>query len=197
MAAAVFAAAVLQVRLPVRCVALLNVILGCLLRSDGLKGLRYEMYVTLLQYLHFCRGSKLGNCPPLVLGALLAGAGPGTSAAQLDALQQQLEDVNSRALRPLFPDLVKLMQGDVLQPPERGGTGQAVALHLLSALIAADQSSTALADALHSASVPRGLLESVATQAPQILLQPAHKSQVCVKFRKYPLFICYSLHCNT
>lgn len=157
--------------------------IDCLRRSEGLKGLRYEMYVALLQYLHFCRGSKLGDCPPLVLASLLSGAGPGTSAAQLDALQRQLEEVNGRVLRPVYSELVKLMQGDVLQPPERGGSGQAVALHLLSALIAADPASTALADALHRANVPRGLLESVATHAPQILLQPAHKSQVRPAYR--------------
>lgn len=59
-----------------------------------------------------------------MLASLLSGAGPGTSAAQLDALQQQLEEVNGRALRPLANDLVSLMAGDVLQPPDRGGTAQ-------------------------------------------------------------------------
>lgn len=55
---------------------------------------------------------------------------------------------------------------------------QAVALHLLSALVSADPASTALADALHRNDVPRGLLRSVAEHAPHILLQPAHKAQV-------------------
>lgn len=71
-----------------------------------------------------CRGSKLGDCPPLVLASLLAGAGPGTSAAQLDALQQQLEESNGKLLRPLAGELVVVMLGDVLTPPERGGTAQ-------------------------------------------------------------------------
>lgn len=180
---------VLQVRLPARCVVLLQKMLDCLMISQGYKGLRYEMYVVLLQYLHFCRGSKLGDCPPLVLASLLTGAGPGASAAQLDALQQQLERDNGQALRPKMGDLVKLMQGDVLQPPERGGSGQAVALHLLSALIAADPSSTVLADALHRANIPRGLLECVATHAPQILLQPAHKSQVGISLPHLPALL--------
>lgn len=60
-----------------------------------------------------------------MLACLLAGAGPGASAAQLDALQGQLEDANARALRPVAGDLVALMAGDVLQPPERGGSAQA------------------------------------------------------------------------
>jgi hypothetical protein len=57
---------------------------------------------------------------------------------------------------------------------------QAVALHLLSALLAADTSSTTLADALHRADVPRALLESVTSSAPNILLAPAHKSQAAL-----------------
>jgi hypothetical protein len=72
------------------------------------------------------------------------------------------------------------MAGDILQLPEQGGSGQAVALHLLSSLVAADPSSTALADALHRADVPIGLLKSVAESAPHILLRPARKSQVGV-----------------
>jgi len=44
-----------QVRLPVRCLALLRLLLDCLLTSSGHKGLRVELYVGLLQYLHFCR----------------------------------------------------------------------------------------------------------------------------------------------
>ncbi|KAF8066245.1 NUP205 [Scenedesmus sp. PABB004] len=169
-----------QVRLPVRCLALLRLLLECLLGAGSHKGLRCEMYVALLQYLHFCRGSKLGDCPPLVLSCLIAGAGPGTSAAQLDALQAALEQGNGTVLRPLAGDLVGLMAADVLQPPERGGTAQAVALHLLAALVAADPSSTALADALHRANVPRGLLACVTDHAPHILLQPASKSQAAL-----------------
>ncbi len=40
-------------------------------------------------------------------------------------MQGQLEDANARALRPVAGDLVALMAGDVLQPPERGGSAQA------------------------------------------------------------------------
>jgi hypothetical protein len=47
-----------------------------------------------------------------------------SSAAQLDALQQQLEESNGRLLRPLAGDLVAVMLGDVLTPPERGGTAR-------------------------------------------------------------------------
>jgi len=49
---------------------------------------------------------------------------PGTSAAQLDALQQQLDEVNGRLVRSAAADLVKLMLPDVLQPPDRGGMAQ-------------------------------------------------------------------------
>lgn len=52
-----------QVRLPVRCAALLQHLLDCLkaasshkgLRAESHKALRGELYVCLLQYLHFCR----------------------------------------------------------------------------------------------------------------------------------------------
>ncbi|KAF6258705.1 hypothetical protein COO60DRAFT_1638930 [Scenedesmus sp. NREL 46B-D3] len=236
-----------QVRLPVRCVALLRLLLDCLLGASSHKGLRAELYVLLLQYLTFCRGSKLGDCPPLVLASLLTGAGPGTSAAQLDALQHQLEESNGLLLRPLAGELVAVMVGDVLTPPERGGTAQqqaawdrldeqqqqqqqaawdlldeeqqqqqqqqqqqaawdrldeawcglrslhAVALHLLSALVSADPSSTALADALHRSDVPRGLLRSVAEHAPQILLQPAHKAQAALLVLEAQLCLLLSL----
>lgn len=182
-----------QVRLPVRCVALLRLLLDCLLGASSHKGLRAELYVLLLQYLTFCRGSKLGDCPPLVLASLLAGAGPGTSAAQLDALQQQLEESNGKLLRPVAGELVVVMLGDVLTPPERGGTAQAVALHLLSALVSADPASTALADALHRNDVPRGLLRSVAEHAPHILLQPAHKAQAALLVLEAQLCLLLSL----
>lgn len=46
--------------------------------AAGQKGLRCEMYAALLQYLQFCKGSKLGDTMPLVLEKLLEGLGPGT-----------------------------------------------------------------------------------------------------------------------
>jgi hypothetical protein len=70
---------------------------------------------------------------------------------------------------------------------------QAVALHLLSALVSADPASTALADALHRKDVPRGLLHSVADHAPQILLQPAHKAQVHCLGCLSALHVCWSV----
>jgi hypothetical protein len=66
---------------------------------------------------------------------------------------------------------------------------QAVALHLLSALVSADPASTKLADALHRNNVPRGLLQSVAEHAPHILLQPAHKAQVWDSHNDYVTMI--------
>jgi hypothetical protein len=56
-----------QVRLPVHCAALLQHLLGCLrasfsqqgLRAESHKPLRGELYVCLLQYLHFCRWGVL------------------------------------------------------------------------------------------------------------------------------------------
>jgi hypothetical protein len=48
----------------------------------------------------------------------------GTSAAQLDALQQQLEEVNGRLLRSCASELVELMLTDIQQPPQRGGMPQ-------------------------------------------------------------------------
>lgn len=52
--------AFIQVRLPVRCVALLRLLLDCLLGASSHKGLRAELYVLLLQYLTFCRW--VGSC---------------------------------------------------------------------------------------------------------------------------------------
>lgn len=56
---------VLQVRLPVRCEALLRLLLECVRgasskyqrggRDGSSNALRAEMYVCLIQYLHFCR----------------------------------------------------------------------------------------------------------------------------------------------
>lgn len=56
---------VLQVRLPVRCEALLRLLLECLRgasskyqrggRDGSSNALRAEMYVCLIQYMHFCR----------------------------------------------------------------------------------------------------------------------------------------------
>lgn len=56
--------------------------------------------------------------------AFVCRSAAGTSAAQLDALQQQLEEVNGRLLRSCASELVGLMLPDILQPPHRGGMAQ-------------------------------------------------------------------------
>ncbi len=78
-----------KVRLPGRCLEVLRLLLDALSRAAALgsKPLRCELYAALLQYLHFCRGARLGDAPPLVLERLLEGLGPGVTAGQLDVLQ--------------------------------------------------------------------------------------------------------------
>ncbi|KAI8466819.1 MAG: hypothetical protein J3K34DRAFT_524227 [Monoraphidium minutum] len=158
-----------QVRLPGRCLEVLRMLLDALGRASGpaARPLRCELYAALLQYLHFCRGSKLGDTPPLVLERLLEGLGPGVTAGQLDVLQLdvlqgELERGNAAELRARRGPLVALLSQDALAPAARGGMGQAVALHLLSALVAADAGGAAVAAEAHAKGVPRALLDGLA-----------------------------------
>jgi hypothetical protein len=54
---------------------------------------------------------------------------------------------------------------------------QAVALHLLTALLAADKS-TALAEVCHREKLPKALLESVVSNASSVIEQHSSKTQV-------------------
>lgn len=77
---------------------------------------------------HLAQQSQLCFWPPLPLTLTLmpcvVSLFAGTSAAQLDALQQQLEEVNGRLLRSCASELVALMLPDILQPPHKGGMAQ-------------------------------------------------------------------------
>lgn len=55
---------------------------------------------------------------------------------------------------------------------------QAVAVHLLSALLAADKSSTALAEVCHREKLPKALLDSVVANAEAVVMQHSSKAQV-------------------
>lgn len=69
---------------PSRCQALLRLIVEVLLRARRQAAVRLQLYAAALQYLQFCRGSKLSReCAPPVLQALLQGWGtpPGAVVA--------------------------------------------------------------------------------------------------------------------
>lgn len=57
-----------------------------------------QVYVAMLQYLHWCGGPRLAGVPPLVLSKLLAGRGAGLTPAQLDAAFSELEAGNAQLL---------------------------------------------------------------------------------------------------
>jgi len=64
------------VRAPHRCHELLRLLLELLALSRRVQPVRVQLYAALLQYLQFCRGSKLSStCSPLVLEAVLQGLG--------------------------------------------------------------------------------------------------------------------------
>ncbi len=67
--------------------------------------------------------------------------------------------------------------GDALQPAASGGLAQALALHLLGALVGADDAG-GLASEVHRSGIPRALLESVSATATKVLLQPSYKAKV-------------------
>ncbi|KAJ9507657.1 hypothetical protein QJQ45_019155, partial [Haematococcus lacustris] len=170
------------VRVPTRCHELLRLLLELLARARRSQLVRVQLYAALLQYLQFCRGSKLGGCSPLVLSALMdsldsglgpaplglgngsasashqAGLAPGsrgsTLVARMDAEQEAIEQGNAAlindqgaalAVQPLPPSAaaaaaadhqVELVARDALDA-SAAQLQQAVALHLLAALVTA------------------------------------------------------------
>jgi hypothetical protein len=74
---------------------------------------------------------------------------------------------------------VSLLSQDALTPAARGGTGQAVALHLLAAIVAADGDAGggAVAAEVHSKGLGRALLDGVARYGSSVLRQFSSKAQ--------------------
>jgi hypothetical protein len=92
--------------------------------------------------------------------------------------QGELERGNAAELRACRGALITLLSQDALTPAARGGTGQAVALHLMAALVAADAGGAAMAAEVHSKGVARALLDGLARYGAQVVRQFSHKAQV-------------------
>jgi hypothetical protein len=60
---------------------MLRALLQLLHRSRRMQPVRVQLYGALLQYLQYCRGSKLSSCTPMVLEAVLEGWAAGASGA--------------------------------------------------------------------------------------------------------------------
>ncbi|EFJ49677.1 hypothetical protein VOLCADRAFT_117126, partial [Volvox carteri f. nagariensis] len=115
--------------------AILHVSLGQ--AADPLASVR--LYAATLQYLQLSHGSKLAtSCAPTVLAALLQGWGASAEAvavAVIDQSEELIERANAAVVSAHGAALVEALAADALSgsaPP----LGQAVALHLLRALLA-------------------------------------------------------------
>jgi hypothetical protein len=96
------------IRTPSRCHELLRMLLEVLQRSRRAQAVRVQLYGCLLQYMHYCRGSKMASCSPTVLESVLAGiSGTGSAlggtpstaaAARLDANQDAIDRGNAALL---------------------------------------------------------------------------------------------------
>jgi hypothetical protein len=92
--------------------------------------------------------------------------------------QGELERGNAAELRAARGALVSLLAQDALTPAARGGTGQAIALHLLAALVAADAGGAAMAAEVHAKGVTRALLDGLARYGAGVMRQFSAKAQV-------------------
>eukprot|EP00798_Chlamydomonas_sp_ICE-L_P006432 gene6432-3061_t len=177
------------VRVPPRCHALLRLLLDLMQRARRLQPVRVQLYAALLQYLQFCRGSKLSSCAPVVLEAMLEGWGGSStmimgsvaqqlssSVAKLDATQDAIERGNAALLNEHGPMLVQLLTADALDA-SAPHLQQSVALHLLSSLVAHQPSTAAM---MYSHSVPQTILQQLTSTPQQLLLQNSKQARVAV-----------------
>ncbi|GLC49201.1 hypothetical protein PLESTB_000193200 [Pleodorina starrii] len=160
-----------SVRVPARCQALLRLLVDLILRAHARRApaVRLQLYAAALQYLQLSRGSKLAtSCAPAVLAALLQGWGASSEAvAVLDQSEELIERANSAVISAHGSPLVEALAADALSgsaPP----LGQAVALHLLRALLAADSAAggaagAAVASAAYRQGLPQQLLAQIAS----------------------------------
>jgi hypothetical protein len=201
------------IRTPARCHELLRCTLELLQRSRRTQPVRVQLYGALLQYLQYCRGSKLSAAAPVVLEAVLEGWGLGgvaphhtappparaagalmlspagqqhtgathtgnAAAARLDATQDAVERGNAALLCEQGPCLVELLARDALDPASPQ-LHQALALHLLCALLGApggdEAQAGAIASALYASNVPQALLQLMTTLPHMVLVQPSGK----------------------
>ncbi|MEW5301033.1 MAG: hypothetical protein WDW36_003916 [Sanguina aurantia] len=165
-----------RVRLPSRCHQLLELLAGVTLASRRTLGVRVQLYAAMLQYLQYCRGSKLCNSPPVVLASILEGWGSSPSAlADLDTTQESIEQGNASILAEHGPALVALIAVDALNVSSPA-LQQAVALHLVGALVAAD-ARVGVAAAAHAHGVPQQLLQLLASVPQAAVIQHSRKAR--------------------
>ncbi|GFR52149.1 hypothetical protein Agub_g14664, partial [Astrephomene gubernaculifera] len=189
-----------SVRVPSRCQALLRLLVDLILRAHARRApaVRLQLYAAALQYLQLSRGSKLATaCAPAVLAALLQGWGsPVEAVAVLDQSEELIERANAAVVSEHGPALVEALAADALSgsaPP----LGQAVALHLLRALLAVDASTASaagtgnaplgsssagavVAAAAYQQGVPQQLLTQLAALSPAALSAGGKKARRAV-----------------
>ncbi|GIL51286.1 hypothetical protein Vafri_7316 [Volvox africanus] len=158
-----------SVRVPARCQALLKLLVDLILLAHMRQApaVRLQLYAAALQYLQLSRGSKLAtSCTPTALSALLQGWGASAEAvAVLDQSEALIERANAAVISAQGVALVEALAADALSgnvPP----LGQAVALHLLRALLTVDSASggasgVVVAAAVYRQHIPQQLLAQI------------------------------------
>ncbi|KAL4441042.1 hypothetical protein ABPG77_010473 [Micractinium sp. CCAP 211/92] len=159
--------------LPARCHDLLQMLLEAAWQGRKLDAVRLPMYSALASYLTMCRGPALLRAPPAVVEALLAGMPSGSSAAaQLDALQSQLEEGNAALLHQAAP-VLELLAADALSAEPAQA---ARALTALSTVLAADPTGGS-AEQLYRTSLPGRILSDLQETPHKALTQPPPHGQ--------------------
>ncbi|MEW5318153.1 MAG: hypothetical protein WDW38_009398 [Sanguina aurantia] len=157
-------------------VQLLELLAGVTVASRRTLEVRVQLYAAMLQYLQYCRGSKLCNSPRVVLASILEGWGSSPSAlADLDTTQESIEQGNASILAEHGPALVALIAVDALNVSSPA-LQQAVALHLVGALVAAD-ARVGVAAAAHAHGVPQQLLQLLASVPQAAVIQHSRKAR--------------------
>jgi len=151
-------------RRPAAARAVLGQLLAAAEACRGAEAARGPLYGALLAALAGARAPPLAAAPPPLLAALLAGTGaaPGEAAAALEARQAEA-DAGAAALLRRAGWLAAAAAADALRPGGRAA-GRAQALHLLAALVAADDGPGA-AEGVHAAGVPARALADLADLA--------------------------------
>jgi len=86
---------------------------------------------------------------------------------------------NAAELRRHKDVLVRMLAGDALQPVTKGGSAQAVAVHLLGALIGAHRG-TEIAAEIWQANIPQAILKSIPTEPYNVLMKAPSQSKAAL-----------------
>ncbi|GAX76338.1 hypothetical protein CEUSTIGMA_g3784.t1 [Chlamydomonas eustigma] len=178
------------IRAPSRCHELLRTLLDVLQLSRRAQGVRVQLYGCLLQYMQYCRGSKLASCSPTVLESLLEGISGATpalngepsnaAAIRLDANQDAIDRGNAALLIDQAATLTALLSRDALDQ-SAPQLYQTLALHVLAALVGNgggyEKQASAMVQALYSCNVPQTLLQLLNTLPQQVLVQQPKRSR--------------------